>query len=724
MRPVHPWRVRRVIFFAQEAQMAQIDTPLERIPFTCSIDCAARCELVAVVRDGQILRIDTPPGQVDTDEQPRLVPCLRGRGQRRLLTSPERLLHPLQRVGPRGAGEFRRISWEQALDEVAERLADVAALHGHQAVMSLIGAGSLGGRGFSGREAARRFFSHWGPITGTNGHMSAWCANIANQWMLGGVRNAIPVPHLLDSRLILLWGMNPAENRHGANLAYYIAQARDAGAKVVLLDPRYTDSAVLADEWLPIRPGSDVALISAMIHEMIAHDAIDAAFVQSHTVGWDAYRGYILGEEDGQPKDAQWAAAITGLSADAIVVLTREYAAAKPALILAGLGPQRSRYGEQTERALITLATVSGNIGLRGGGMAHSGRHTDVQLPMEGLIELPMGPHAPARWIRQENWGRFLLDGSLQPPLRLAYICAANAINRSSNTQGNIRALETLDTIIVQDPYLTPTARYADILLPICVDLERTDIIAGYGDLYYNRQVVEPAGESRTDYWVLAQLARRLGFYEAFTQGLDEAGWVERILRGMGADGEALREDGVLRAPGAEVVDLAPFRADPLAHPLATPSGRVEIASETAVRHGLPLLPSYIENAPPDDTGTYPLYLVTPHYKLRANSTGYPNPWLLRLEPQRVWMNPVDAASRGIGDGDTVTVHNQYGAVRLPARVTERIKPGVVCIYQGAWYRPAADGVDEGGCANVLTGHGVSPTGGMAIHSERVEVER
>ena len=704
--------------------MAQADAPVERIPFTCSLDCAARCELVAVVQDGHILRIDTPPGQDDTDERPRLVPCLRGRGQRRLLTSPDRLMHPLQRVGPRGAGEFRRISWEQALDVVAERLEDVAVRHGHEAVLLLHGAGALGGRGLSGAQAARRFFSYWGPATGTYGHMSAWCANIANQWMLGGVRNSIPVAHLRDAKLILLWGMNPAENRHGANLAYYIAQARDAGIKVVLLDPRYTDSAVLADEWLPIRPGSDVALIAAMVHELIIHGEIDEAFVQSHAVGWDAYRCYVLGEDDGQPKNAKWAAAITGLSADAIVTLAREYAAAKPALILAGLGPQRSRYGEQTERALITLATVSGNLGLRGGGMAHSGRHADVQLPMEGLIEMPMGPHAPGRWIRQENWGRFLLDGSLQPPLRMAYICAANAINRSSNTRGNIRALETLDTVVVQDPYLTPTARYADIVLPISHDLERTDIIAGYGDLYYNPQVVDPAGEAHTDYWVLAQLAQRLGFYTEYTQGLDDAGWVERILRGMGADGEVLREDGILRAPGAEVVDLAGFRADPQAHPLATPSGRVEIASVTAASHGLPLLPSYIENVPPDDAGTYPLYLVTPHFKLRANSTGYPNPWLLRLEPQRVWMNPVDATARGIGDGDTVTVRNQYGAVRLPARVTERIKPGVVCIYQGSWYRPAADGVDEGGCANVLTGHGVSPTGGMAVHSERVEVER
>jgi anaerobic dimethyl sulfoxide reductase subunit A len=168
---------------------------------------------------------------------------------------------------------------------------------------------------------------------------------------------------------------------------------------------------------------------------------------------------------------------------------------------------------------------------------------------------------------------------------------------------------------------------------------------------------------------------------------------------------------------------MAAFREDPEACPLKTPSGLIEITCGQAVENGLPRVPEYIEN-PSDSQADHPLQLVTPHCKLRANSTGYPNPWLLRLEPHRVWMNPGDAAARGISQGDTVEVRNGSGAVAIPVKLTERIAPGVVCVYQGSWYRPGPDGVDIGGCANTLTSHRVSPTGGMAIHSEWVQVRR
>ena len=700
--------------------MSHDEGHIERIPFTCSLDCAGRCELVACIREGRLVRIDTPPDRPDTAEAPRLVPCLRGRAQGRLLSARERVLTPLRRVGPRGSDRFEKMTWDAALDEVAARLADTRERYGAEAILHLSGAGSLGGRGFSGAAASRRFFSHWASVTGTYGSMSMWCANIANQWMLGGTDDTIDVLALLDARLIVLWGMNPAENRHGVNLAYFIAQARDRGARVVLIDPRHTDTAVLADRWLPIKPGADVALIAAVAHVWASEGLADADFMASHTVGYDDYRRYVLGQDGGVPRTPEWAAGITELPADEIRGFAREYASVKPAVLLAGLGPQRSRYGEQTERALITLACMSGNVGVRGGGMSHRGRHTSAGIRVGSL---PSGPFEPARAIRQENWGRFLLDGSLHPPVRMAYIAAANAINRSSNTRANARALEGLDTVVVQDPYFTPTARYADIVLPICLDLERPDLVAGSGDLYYNRQALAPPGETRTDYWVFSRLAERLGIGEAYTGGKTEVEWLEALLESEDLDAGALKRDGILRSQGGPRVHLAEFRADPVGRPLKTPSGRIEVACPTAVENGLPLIPSYIQNRQ-DNAGDYPLQLVTPHSKLRTNSVGYPNPWALRLEPHRVWMNPADAQARGIGQGDLVEVFNPYGAVAIPAKLTERMMPGVVCVYQGAWYRLGADGVDEGGCANTLTSHRVSPTGGMAIHSERVQIRR
>ena len=693
---------------------------MERIPFTCTYDCGGRCELVACVQDGRLARIDTPPGHSDTAERPRLVPCVRGRARKRSQSVRERMLTPLRRVGARGSDQFEEITWDDALDEAAERLTDIRDRYGAEAVLQITGYGSLGGRGFSGASASGRFFSYWGGITDTQGNPSSWCAGIADNWMLGGGGGSINSSELLESRLIILWGMNPAENRHGVNLAHYVNQARDRGARVILIDPRYTDSGILTDQWIPIKPGSDCAFAAAIAQVWESEGALDAEFMTTHTVGYDAYRRYLLGADDGAPKTPEWAAEITGVSADIIRQLAREYASAKPAALLAGLGPQRSRYGEQLERALITLTCMSGNIGVRGGGITHGGRHPGTHI-MVG--HLPRGQYKPARSLKAENWAQDILNGGLQPPVKMAYIVAANAINRSSNTLANVRALEQLEFVAVNDEFFTPTARHADIVFPICTDLEREDLISGIGNVHYNRQAVAPAAESQTDYWVFARLAERLGFGESYTGGKTQTEWMEHFLEGDNLDGDVLQRDGIMRSQGTPSTILGKFREDPAANPLRTPSGLIQIACPQAEKYGLPAIPSYMGSAW-ETNGDYPLRLVTPHSKIRANSSGYANPWLQRLEPHRVWINSQDAAERGINHGEMVEVFNQYGAMAIPAKVTERIMPGNVCVYQGAWYRPGKDGVDEGGCANVLTGHHVSPTGGMAIHSEWVEIRR
>ena len=697
------------------------ESGIKRVPFTCTLDCGGRCELIACVRDGELVRIDTPPGRPDTVEMPRLVPCLRGRAQGRLQQTRERVLTPLRRVGPRGGDQFDEVSWDEALDEVAQRLVDTRDRHGAEAILHITGAGSFGGRGFSGGAASHRFFSHWASVTATYGNMSMWCAQIANQWMLGDTDDSIDIATLLESRLIVLWAMNPAENRLGGNLAYFIVQARDRGARVILIDPRFTDTAILADQWIPIRPGTDVAFIAAIAHVWITEGRVDTGFMEAHTVGYKDYFRYVLGEEDGIPKTPEWAAEISEVPVETIRAFAREYASAKPAALMAGLGPQRTRFGEQTERALITLVCMSGNMGIRGGGLAHKGRHSSASIPTESLSS---GPCTPVQKVRAENWGKFVLDGNLDPPAKMAYIVASNAINRSAGTRANARALEQLDFVVVHDQYFTPTARYADIVFPICLDLERPDLVQGRGDLHYNRQALEARGETRTDHWVFSRLAERLGIGEAYTGGKTEEEWLGYFLEASGLDTGSLKREGILRSTGEPRVHLAEFRADPAGHPLDTLSGRIEVACTKAEEYGLPPIPSYIENRPAAEEKEYPLRLVTPHSKLRANSSGYPNAWLLRLEPQRVWMNPQDAQTRGIEPDELVEIFNGSGVIAIPAKVTERIMPGVVAVNQGAWYRPGEDGVDTGGCANSLTSHRVSRTGGLAVHSERVQIRR
>lgn len=704
----------------RSGRVSDIDD-MERIPFTCTLDCGSRCELVAWVRDGRLVRIDTPPGRPDTAEMPRLVPCVRGRAHRRLQEVPERVLYPLRRVGPRGSDHFQRTSWDDALDEIAERLRDVRARYGDRAVLHASGAGSMSGRGFSGGDASTRFFSYWGEVTELTGSMSNYCARMAALWMLGDVISGCDRAALLDSRLILLWGMNPAENHMGPNTPHFIAQARDRGARVVLIDPRYTDSGVLADEWVPVRPGTDAALAAAMAYVIETEGLADVDFLDSHTVGYEAYRRYLLGKDDATPKTPAWAAEITGVSAETIVRLAREYATHRPAALLAGWAPQRTYYGEQIARAVITLACMSGNVGIRGGGLATLGTRYGV-FPVDSL---PLGPYRPARHLSSTSWAAAILGGEMDPPVRMAYIVASNLINRSPNTLANARALESLDFVVVQDPFFTPTARWADIVLPICTDLERPDLVTSWGHdlhLFYNHQVLPPMAESRTDYGALAGLAERFGLAEAFTGGKSEAEWVAEIME-RSPFRDALERDGVWRGEDEPRVALAEFRADPQAHPLKTPSGRIEITAPAAEACGLPPIPSYIP-IQDDDAAEYPLQLITPHSRLRSNSCLHANPWLQRLETHAVWINPADAGERGIAQGDMIEVSNSRGRVALPAYVTERIMPGVVCIYQGTWYQPGEDGVDMGACANVLTDHRLTPSGGPGTHSARVQIRR
>lgn len=599
-------------------------------------------------------------------------------------------------------------------------LRHIHAGEGPQAVLHASGAGAISGRGFSGAAASARFFSHWGAVTETTGNMSNHCASIAAEWMLGERVPGSDRATLLDARLILLWGMNPAETHMGPNTTHFLAQARDRGATLVLIDPRYTDTGILADRWVPIRPGTDAALAAAMAYVMETEELADRAFMASHTVGYASYRAYLLGKTDACPKTPQWAAVRTGVPAETIVQLARDYATIKPAALLPGWGPQRTRYGEQFARAAILLACLSGNVGIRGGGMGSLGTRTG------GISagRLPYGPHGPARRISAVTWAKEMLDGRLDPPLRMAYIVASNLINRSPDTRANARALEQLAYVVVHDPFLTPTARYADLVLPVCVEMERPDLVGSWGHdshLFYSQEVVDPAGEAHTDYWIFARLAERLGFGPAYTDGKDERAWIETFLAAPHLDRLSLQEEGAMRMDGEPRVALADFRVDPLAHPLRTPSGKIEITNDHAEAYGLPSIPIYIDDA--RAPAHYPLQLITPHSKLRSNSCLHANPWLQRLEPHVAWVHPSDAAVRGIAGGDMVQVFNERGMIQLPAKVTERIMPGVACVYQGTWYRPGPEGIDEGGCANVLTSHSTSPTGGPATHSAWVEVQ-
>ncbi|NLX43877.1 MAG: molybdopterin-dependent oxidoreductase [Chloroflexi bacterium] len=691
-----------------------------RIPFTCTLDCGSRCELIAEVVNGEVVRIDTPARE-DTDSRPRLIPCVRGRAHRRLLAAEERARYPLVRSGPRGSGQFQRVSWDQALDLVALHLRNALSTGGPASILHATGAGAVSGRGLHGASASTRFFSYFAPVTEISGNMSVHNTMVAQRWMLGRHVSGSDRAMLLHSKLILLWGHNPADTHMGPNTAHYVAEARDRGARVILIDPRLSDTGALCDHWVPLRPGTDAALAAAMAYTMFAEGLADTAFLERAVSGHELYRRNLFGVGGTGTKTPEWAEGITGVPAGTIRWLARLYATQRPAALLAGWGPQRTRYGEQAARALIALGCTSGNVGLRGGGLGGNGTRTSnlFRLP-----SLPAGPFRPARFLPPGSWAQAVLEGQLDPPPAVLYAVATNLVNRSQASVDCLQALERIPFTVAQDPFLTPTALHADVVLPVAMEMERPDIVGSWGydaHLFDSRQAIAPRGEARSDYWIMAQLARRMGFEEAYTQGRNEEGWLQAVREQSDLPWETLNREGVLRSDPEPREEFETYRQDPAGHPLDTRSGRIEFANPEALQVGLPLLPEYVP-LPPAPEG-FPLQLLTPHARTRANSCLAANPWLQRVEPHVVWINAADARDLGVQSGEQVLVRSPRGVIRIAAFVTERIMPGVVSIAQGTWIRLDQEGIDVGGSANTLTDSALSPSGGPTTHSNWVRVE-
>jgi anaerobic dimethyl sulfoxide reductase subunit A len=766
-------------------------------------NCGGRCLLRAHVRDGVIVRLETddrPDGVAD----PQLRACTRGRAYLRRQYHPDRLTYPLRRIGPRGGGRFERIGWDDALDLLAGEIRRVRAQYGNGALFVPYGTGSYNQT--NGSQTARRLLNLYGGCLGIWNSYSWAAINVATPTVYGTVQTGNQRQDWLNARIILMWSWNPSEMRDGTNSEYYIKLARQRGARVVCIDPRLSMSAAaLADEWVPIRPGTDTAMMSAMAHVILGEGLHDAAFVASHCQGVDGTRmppgcegaeswsDYVFGTRDGVAKTPAWAESITGVPRETIVRLAREYATARPGVLYQGYGMQRRAYGEQVVRAGAALAAITGNVGVPGGWASGLALQAPDGGPLWNVFPVganPVGAAIPCfLWTEAVLRGRgmgprdgVLFDGPdgvegsksaaaaveraaggatgeatragserrLDSDIKLIWAVASNAlVNQHANINRTARILadETLvEFIAVQDHFLTPTARFADLVLPASTQFEVWGLEDGwkYGDeVLLMPPLVEPPGECRSDYAICAAVARRLGIGEAYTEGRDERGWVEWALDRYretrfpdlpSLDDFERSNRGVHSRPVTEpAVALAEFRADPVANPLPTPSGRIEIFSRALhdmADPEIPAVPKYLPEwerpqGEAEDTPEFPLQAIGHHTMARVHSTHDNNDWLQEAFPQRVFMNELDAASRGIEDGDEVRVWNDRGAMVLPCRVTPRIIPGVVDIPQGAWWSPDADGVDRRGSINILTSERWTPLAfGTAQHTTMVEVER
>jgi anaerobic dimethyl sulfoxide reductase subunit A len=720
---------------------------------TSTYDCGGRCPIKLHVKDNRILRVEGD----DASEPEQLRTCLRCRAYKQYVHHPERLLYPQKRVGARGEGRFERITWEEAYSIFIHELDRIRETYGNEAILLATGGGYLGSLHTGGLAAARLLNQYGGYVT-HYGNISSEGAVWASLTQYGSVMVGHSRDDMLNSRLIILWGWDPARMISGTNTMYHLIRAKENGARVIAVDPRYHDTAAaVADEWIPIYPGTDTAVMVAMAFVMIKEGLQDQDFLDAYTVGFDAFKAYVLGEEDGIEKTPAWASRISGVAAPVIERLAKEYATTRPAALMDCQGPARSEMGEQYNRCAATLCAMTGNVGRRGGSaggglmgipVGHMFRASAIP-PGKNPFELD-GPNVKgtldirlrvARRIHINKLWDAVLEGKAggyPSDVRMMWSMCNNYVNQIGNSNKADQALKKLEFIAVNELFQTATARYADLIFPVTSAAERNDFTRPWpSGPYFTvvNQAIEPLGECKSDLTICSELAERLGI-EGFNPHSEEE-WLRLLFENNPEytthidDYEAFRRKGVHRVALSEpIVAFREQIRDLENNPFPTPSGRIEIFSQRVAdleNPACPPIPKYMstkEDRFDPLTKEYPLQLLTPHPKNRVHSELYLVPWLREVEEHRVWINSRDARERGIADGDPVLVYNDRGTVSLPAFLTERIMPGVVAIFEGAWYAPDDSGIDRGACANTLTRDAYSGGGACVMNTNLVEVKR
>ncbi len=708
---------------------------------TCGHNCGGRCVVNAHVVGGRIVKISTDPRRWEP-ELPPLHACARGVGQIERVYHPDRLQHPLRRTGPRGSGQFERVSWDEALDEVARQLLRVRREHGNAAILDASRSGSLSV--LHGRAAAQRFLYMFGGCTVLWSNMSAEAEIFAVRVTYGGeYKSAGREPtDYVNSKLILMWGWSPGDGTFGTGTYQYLKQAKRHGVRIVCVDPRKTrTSAVLADEHVFIQPSTDTAALIAMANVIVSEGLHDQAYCDAHVLGFDeehlppgapagaSYRSYLLGLSDGIAKTPEWAEAITGVPAETIRRLAIEFATTKPAALQCGYAPGRTAYGEQFHRAAYALCAITGNVGIPGGSSGVSNGATG-----RGAIKtLPTGANPVAARVASPLLADLLArgkSGGYPADIKLVYSVGGDLFNQAPNVKKMVGALDRVEFLVAQDHFLTPTARYADIVLPATTFWERNDVHtpwsgAGHYAIYM-AQAIEPMYECRNDIDIFADLAARVGI-AGYNDKTEEA-WLRELTKDAVDDFDAFAGEGLARfAPPRDSVAFAAQIRDPERHKFNTPSGKIEIYSTSLAAkpdpYGLGPISAIPTWRDPFEADTrYPLKLCTPKSRARTHSIHDNQPLLSRVDRDDVWLHPEDAYSRGIVDGDLVRVFNARGGTVLPARVTSRVAQGVVSIKEGAWFTPDAAGGDTKGCANVLTEDRSAPCGATTYNTNQVEV--
>lgn len=734
---------------------------------------------VAEVEDGRVVGVQ--PFEHDPDPSP-IIDAMPD-----AVHSKTRIAQPYVREGwlkrgpdsgqGRGREPFVPVSWDRALDLVAGELTRVKRDYGHAAIMA--GSQGWGSAGIfhEARGQLRRFMGLFGGFIDQASNYSFGTALVFLPHVLGSAQ-AVTGPLTSWSsvarhgKLMVLFGgantknMQVAKGGCGAHATTSsLADVARAGVRVINISPIREDGpASVTPEWIAIRPGTDTAMLLALSHTLIANGLHDREFLGRYCSGFDQVRAYVMGESDGQPKDAAWAAAITGVDADMIRTLARDMAATRT-MVAASWSLQRADHGEQPYWAVILLASCLGQIGLPGGGFGFGYGSTmgiaeppaAFRTPGMEVAANPLNRAIPAARIAQcllHPGEPYDFNGrrSAYPEIKLVYWAGGNPFHHHQDINQLRAAFRRPQTIVVHEPWWTATARHADIVLPATTTLERSDIGCAQRDRFViaMQKGIEPVGGARNDYDIFAALSQRLNFANEFTQGRDEDAWLRHLYDSWRAsirtnaaaipDFETFWNDGFLEIPRGtdEYVMFEKFRADPAANKLTTPSGRIELFSEKIAGFGYDNCPPHATWIEPSEwvggaiARTYPLHLVSsqPRHKLHSQMDDGPISARGKVDGREaVAMHPDDARRRGIKAGDVVRIYNVRGACLAGVVLSDTLSPGVAKLSCGAWYDPA--GAEDGavcahGNANVLThDRGSSKLSqGPSTGTNMVEIER
>ena len=653
-----------------------------------------------------------------------------------------------------GTSTYVEVEWDTALDLLAGELARVRTAYGNNAIFGGSYGWSSAGRLHHAQSQLHRFLNRIGGYTRSVSDYSRGASMVLLPYLIGQAATTelrfrpVSWDHIAASTDLLVtfgglrrsntWVVPGGHDRHIGT-----GHARRVGAstRVIALSAQRDDSFVeLGAEWIGVMPGTDTALILGLIHVLITEGLADDAFLERCTVGADRVRAYVLGESDGVAKSPSWAERISRVPAARITALAREMAASRT-LINVVYSLQRGERGEQPVFAALTLAAFLGQIGLPGGGFAHGfGSMGDYGVGVEP-IALPTFPQAAPEgaptvpdFIPCARISDLLLhpgsalpfDGSTLtlPETRLVYWAGGNPFHHHQDLRRLRSAFARIDTLVVHETHWTATARHADIVLPVASTLERDDLAAGAGDtrLRAMPRLSEPVGEAREEFWIYSRLAERLG--ADFDEGLTSRQWLERIYTEWRArptspptvDFDAFWAAGGIdlpRTPYEETVFTA-FRADPAAHPLATPSGLIELWSAAIAGLGLPDIGGHAEWREPErwwgaaQGSEFDLHLLAnqPSHRLHSQlDMGDASQATKVAGREPIRLHPEDAARRGVATGDLARVRSAQGSLLAGVLVSDALLPGVAQMHTGAWFDPSAPEIADciNGNVNVLT---------------------